>query len=49
MRIIGITGTMGAGKGTVVEYLVAKHGFKHYSARSVLNEMIQEKKMEPGR
>lgn len=49
MRIIGITGTMGAGKGTVVDYLVSNHGFKHYSARSVLNEMIAERKMEPGR
>jgi len=33
--IIGITGTDGAGKGTVVEYLVQK-GFKHYSARSFI-------------
>lgn len=30
--IIGITGTDGAGKGTVVEYLVTKKGFRHYSA-----------------
>ncbi len=35
MRIIGITGTMGAGKGTVVEHLKSK-GFQHYSARSYL-------------
>lgn len=33
--IIGITGTNGSGKGTVVEYLVQK-GFKHYSVRSEL-------------
>jgi dephospho-CoA kinase len=33
--IIGITGTDGAGKGTVVEYLVAK-GFTHYSSRDLL-------------
>jgi|SRR3989338_1295417 len=37
--IIGITGTLGAGKGTVVEYLQTK-GFKHYSARGVFNEEI---------
>lgn len=49
MRIIGITGTIGAGKGTVVEYLQKVHGFTHFSARSVLNEMIAERKMEPGR
>jgi len=29
--IIGITGTLGAGKGTVVEYLVTKKGFKHFA------------------
>ncbi|MDD5050796.1 MAG: AAA family ATPase [Candidatus Pacebacteria bacterium] len=28
--IIGITGTLGAGKGTIVEYLVRKLGFKHF-------------------
>jgi len=27
--IIGITGTLGAGKGTIVEYLVKQKGFKH--------------------
>lgn len=34
MRTIGITGTIGSGKGTVVEYLKTK-GFQHYSARSI--------------
>ncbi|HEY5383390.1 MAG TPA: AAA family ATPase [Candidatus Paceibacterota bacterium] len=29
--IIGITGTLGAGKGTVVEYLVQQKGFKHFA------------------
>ena len=29
--IIGITGTLGAGKGTVVDYLVNKKGFKHFA------------------
>lgn len=33
--IIGITGSDGGGKGTVVEYLVTK-GFTHYSARSFI-------------
>lgn len=37
--IIGITGTLGAGKGTVVEYL-QKKGFTHFSARDVWNEEI---------
>lgn len=35
--IIGITGTIGAGKGTVVEYLQQK-GFAHYSVRDFLIE-----------
>lgn len=37
--IIGITGTNGAGKGTVVEYLKTK-GFTHYSAREAITEEI---------
>ena len=40
--IIGITGTLGAGKGTVVEYLKQK-GFTHYSARDVWNEEIDRR------
>lgn len=37
--IIGITGTLGAGKGTFVERLKEK-GFKHYSARVFISEEI---------
>ncbi len=37
--IIGITGTLGAGKGTVVEYLKTK-GFTHYSASGFITEEI---------
>ena len=35
-KIIGITGTLGAGKGTIVDYLVQQKGFLHYSVRSFL-------------
>ena len=43
MLIIGITGTLGAGKGTVVEYLVEKKGFDHYSVRAfLLKEIIHD-------
>jgi dephospho-CoA kinase len=42
MIIIGITGTLGAGKGTIVEYLVDEKGFVHYSVRAYLLEKIRE-------
>lgn len=46
--IIGITGTIGAGKGTVVEYLKTK-GFVHYSVRALLLEEIEKRGMPPDR
>lgn len=39
--IVGITGTIGAGKGTVVDYLVQKKGFAHYSVRDFLVEEVK--------
>ncbi|HYD92930.1 MAG TPA: AAA family ATPase [Candidatus Paceibacterota bacterium] len=39
--IIGIAGTIGAGKGTVVDYLKAK-GFAHYSSSGLLKELLKE-------
>lgn len=42
MITIGITGTLGAGKGTIVEYLIAKKGFRHYSVRGFLTGEIQK-------
>lgn len=40
--IIGITGTNGSGKGTVVDYLVSEKGFAHYSVRDFLTaELIK--------
>jgi dephospho-CoA kinase len=39
MTIIGITGTIGAGKGTIVEYLKTRR-FNHYSARAFLEEEV---------
>lgn len=41
MLIIGITGTLGAGKGTIVEYLIKQKGFGHYSVRQFLIEEIK--------
>lgn len=46
--ILGITDTLGAGKGTVVEYLKTK-GFKHYSARDVWNEEIARRGLPSNR
>lgn len=42
--IIAITGTLGSGKGTVVEFLKQK-GFKHYSVRSFLMQEIEKRGM----
>jgi dephospho-CoA kinase len=40
--IIGITGTLGAGKGTVVEYLQSK-GFKHFWARGFFVQEVERR------
>lgn len=40
--IIGIVGTLGAGKGTVVEYLKTK-GFVHYSVSGYMGEVLEER------
>lgn len=41
--ILGITGTNGAGKGTVVEYLVREKGYLHYSVRDAITEEIERR------
>jgi len=46
--IIGITGTLGAGKGTVVEIL-KQRGFEHFSVREFLNQIIQSERKEINR
>ena len=49
MIIIGITGTLGAGKGTVVDFLVKNKGFKHFSVGDFIKEKVIEKGLEPNR
>lgn len=41
--IIGLTGSFGAGKGCVADYLVNKKGFAHFSARSFITSEIQKR------
>ncbi len=41
MLIIGITGTLGAGKGTIVDYLKERKRFRHYSVRAFLIKEIE--------
>lgn len=43
MIIIGIAGTLGAGKGTIVEYLVREKGFAHYPARDFIVAEIEKR------
>lgn len=49
MIIIGITGTIGAGKGTIVEFLVQQHNFKHFSVRGFLTKQLNDRQLEINR
>ena len=49
MLIIGITGALGAGKGTIAKFLVEKKGFKHYSAREFITKEIKRRGMPVNR
>lgn len=47
--IIGITGTNGAGKGTIADYLVKEKGFVSFSVREYLIEEIKKRGMPVNR
>ncbi len=49
MIVLGVTGTLGAGKGTVSEYLTTQKGFTHYSVRELLIKEIKKRKLEVNR
>lgn len=48
VMIIGVTGMLGAGKGTIAKFLVGK-GFKHYSVREFLTEEILKRGLNVSR
>lgn len=41
--IIGITGSFGAGKGEVVQHLLARYGFTHYSTSGFITEEVRRR------
>jgi dephospho-CoA kinase len=41
--IIGITGTIGSGKGTIVEQLVSRYGYIHASARNLITDEVKKR------
>ncbi|GHU86272.1 hypothetical protein FACS1894153_3030 [Bacteroidia bacterium] len=47
--LIGITGTLGAGKGTIVDILIKEYGFKHYSVRNFIAEEIKNRGLSVSR
>lgn len=49
MIVIGITGTIGAGKDTVAEYLMNKHDFVHYSLSDILRDKAAARGFEATR
>jgi len=49
LKIIGITGTLGAGKGTIVDYLTKHHKFTHFSVREYLSKIIRARNGEVNR
>ena len=47
--ILGLAGSFGAGKGVVVDYLIGKRGFKHYSMSGFITEEIKRREMPVNR
>lgn len=47
--IVGLTGSFGAGKGFVADYLVNQKGFAHFSARTFITQELKRRGMEVNR
>lgn len=49
MIIIGVTGTIGAGKDTIADYLVEKYSFVHHSCSDVIRDEVARRGEEESR
>ncbi|KKS83836.1 MAG: hypothetical protein UV60_C0032G0005 [Parcubacteria group bacterium GW2011_GWA2_43_11] len=49
MVIVGITGTHGAGKGTITKYLTREHGFAYFSVSQFLAAEVERKGLTANR
>lgn len=49
MIVIGLTGTIGAGKDTVVNYLIKNEDFQHFSVRKFLIKELQKRNLPSNR
>ncbi|HEC93895.1 MAG TPA: hypothetical protein ENI56_00795, partial [Candidatus Kaiserbacteria bacterium] len=47
--IIGISGTIGAGKGAIVGFLKRKYSFQHFSGRDFITRELDRRKLPPTR
>lgn len=47
--IVGLTGSFGAGKGFVADYLVREKGFAHFSARTFITKELERRGLEVNR
>lgn len=49
MLVLGLTGTIGAGKDVVSDYIVKEHGFNAFSCGDVIRTIADEEGLEPTR
>ena len=49
MKVIGLMGTIGAGKGTVADYLMGRYGFKSITMGDLVREEAEKVGLEKNR